>query len=168
MDTDSIRNLVIRKAGVAPDLRQDAPDQFSAVAASGAIKAYLVECVVTESFTASGVAVAGLERLVAENLGGASPGCFVYPHGFLVVATSVGGNAICLDAETDAVYWLDHSSFSEDFIVFEDPSSGELREFYEYSSQNIRSASKKIGDDIENTICALLGDELTEVLEALD
>jgi hypothetical protein len=168
MNVASLRERVRSKTGALPPTRADAASRFNVVSSHPGIADYLTHCVSDDVYLASDMRIAGYERLVQENLESAGPGCYIYPFGFVVLATSVGGNAICGDAATGAVYWFDHSQFFDLWITYEDPVTGELEEFDQYSAENIRTAGKKIGDDFGQVMLDLLSDRLTELVVRYD
>src|SRR5206468_12508932 len=99
---------------------------------------------------------------------GAAPGSFIRPYGYLVVASSIGGNAVCFHSPSGKVFWADHVSFAPDCISFKDRTTGEWKYLHEYTPQNVAKALVPLDEDIESFLKDLLKDRLTKKLEALD
>src|ERR1017187_8941244 len=121
MNISYIQNLLTQKTGKKPQA------YFEATLASLAefleqaqIADYLRHCLPDEITGATGVRVLPLDAIQKEMAEGAAPGSFVRPFGYLVVATSVGGNAICCHSPSGKVFWADHVSFTADRITFKD------------------------------------------------
>lgn len=85
-----------------------------------------------------------------------------------MIATSIGGNAICFHSPSGKVFWADHGSFSPDSISYKERSSGEWKYLYEYTPANVETALVPLSSNIERFLTELLSDKLTEQLEALD
>jgi hypothetical protein len=86
----------------------------------------------------------------------------------LVVATSVGGNAICFHARSGNVVWADHTSFEDEQISFKDRASGQWQYFYEYTAENVQEAVTVIATDMESFLVELLSNRLNAQLDSLD
>ena len=129
---------------------------------------YLRHCLPDEVIDASGVRVLPLSAIQDEMAEGAAPGSFVRPFGYLVVATSIGGNAICFHSPSGKVFWGDHVSFNTKSIKFKDRATGQWKYLYEYSPENVQKALVPLSDNIENFLSDLLTDRLNAQLDALD
>jgi hypothetical protein len=166
MNVQRIQSLVAGKAG-----RTASPDpvrlsRFERLLAQRDIRDYLLHCLPAESYTASGVGVADLERLEAENLEHATPGLYLFPRGYLVIATSVGGNAVCVH-ESGRVYWFDHSSFYDDRVSYKDRATNQW--VYEtLGDESMARAGVLLSPDLEPFLEQLLTDQLEERLDELD
>jgi hypothetical protein len=169
MNTIKIKALVRNKTGQEP-IQYDEPliEGHFGILGNNDVFQYLVACLPHHSYVASQVWVHDLGRMLQENVQAASPGQYIYPLGYLIIATSTGGNAICLHMKTGHVCWADSSYFSEGLISFQDRSSGEWIESFEYTDDIVRRAMVWFEDDIERFLTNLLSDALTEQLEALD
>ena len=97
-----------------------------------------------------------------------APGSFIRPFAYLIIATSVGGNAICVHQATGQVFWIDHDSFSDDMISFRDRTTGEWQYLYEYSDVNVQRAMVPIAEAFDSFLIALLTDKLGAQLDVLD
>jgi hypothetical protein len=129
---------------------------------------YLLNCLPRDVVIASGVRLLPLRFIENEMAEGAAPGSFVRPYGYLIIATSIGGNAVCFHSPSGNVLWADHTSFTTSNISYEDRKSKEWKYFHEYSINNVRKAMVPLGDDIETFLCSLLSDQIVECLDALD
>lgn len=131
------------------------------------IDQYLRLCLPLVCYGASGLDVLNLEAILEENEEEVTPGGYINPAGFLVVATSIGGNAVCFDVNTGNVYWADHGRFSEVRILSVDSKTGEM-ECYETLPENVIKGMVLLDTSIENFLCELLQDKLEDELEELD
>jgi hypothetical protein len=86
----------------------------------------------------------------------------------LIVATSIGGNAVCIHSATGKVFWADHDSFSDDSISYKDRASEDWKYLHEYTPANVEKALVPLSNNIESFFIDLLSDRLTEKLDALD
>lgn len=129
---------------------------------------YLNQCTPSETIIASGVRLLPIGAIKDEMTEGAAPGSYLRRFGYLVVATSVGGNAICFHGPSGKIFWADHTSFHDDSICYEDRSTRKWKYLYEYNPANVMQALVELGDNVERFLLELLTDKLTEKLEALD
>lgn len=129
---------------------------------------YLKHCTPREVVIASGVRLLPISAIRDEMVEGAAPGSFLRPFGYLVVATSVGGNAICFHGPSGKVFWADHTSFQTDSICYEDRSTRKWKYLYEYNPTNVMQALVELSVDSEKFLVELLDDRLTEKLCSLD
>jgi len=169
VDISRIRHLVAVKSGREPvilDSERLAP--FRLVTSHPHIASYLANCLPEERYTASGVGVCNLERLAEENLAEANPGCYIYRHGYLVVATSIGGNAICFHAPSGCVYWADHAGFSAGRVSYQDRLTGEWVDLEGCTDENVQRAVELLSENIPQFLEDLLTDRLTGRLDQLD
>jgi hypothetical protein len=90
----------------------------------------------------------------------------LFPRGYLVIATSIGGNAVCFH-ESGAVYWFDHSSFYDGRVSYKDRRTGEWI-YEDLTDESIARAGVLLSPRIEPFLEQLLTDRLTERLDALD
>lgn len=151
----------IREASAqTPRHRPSAASTFSKVSHHPDIVAYLTHCVCDDGYLAEQLRICGFSRLLEENLESSAPGEFIHTYGYLILATSTGGNALCADAGTGHVYWFGHSQFSEFGISWNDPVTGKPNGTEEYSADNIRAAGIKVSDSLEQVFHDLFAGEL--------
>ena len=113
MNINRIQNLLTQKTGKKPKAYSDAAlVSMVEFLEQTQIADYLRHCLPDEVIEASGVRVLPLDAIQKEMAEGAAPGSFLRPFGYLVVATSVGGNAICFHSPSGKVFWADHVSFT--------------------------------------------------------
>lgn len=169
MNITKIQTLVSNKTGQNPvHYEGNVVEKHFGILGNNDVFQYIAECLPHHSYIASQVRVHGLGRLLQENVQAASPGQYIYPFGYLIIATSTGGNAICMHVNTGRVCWADSGYFLEDLISFQDRSSGEWVELFEYTDDNVAQAVVWLEDDTEQFLINLLSDTLTEQLEELD
>ena len=127
---------------------------------------YLSTLTPSSGYQASGITMLPLDgiRQEAQEL---APGARLLPHGYLVFASSVGGNAVCFDSRLGRVVWADHDSFSEDDITCKDRSTGKYRTV-PFTPEHIAQAVVPLADDFETFLNELLHDRLEERLDELD
>jgi hypothetical protein len=169
MNVSNIQNILIRKTGRKPKASTDAAlASLAGFLEQHEIADYLRYCLPEEVIEASGARVLPLSAIQEEMAEGAAPGSFVRPFGYLVVATSIGGNAVCFHSPSGKVFWVDHVSFNTKCISFKDRATGQWKYLYEYTPENVQKALVPLSDNIENFLGDLLADRLTKQLEALD
>jgi hypothetical protein len=165
LDLELLVSEIREASAQTPRHRPSAASTFGKVSHHPDIAAYLTHCVCDDGYLAEGLQVCGFSRLLQENHESAALGKLIHPHGFLVLATSIGGNALCADAGTGHVYWFGHSQFTEHWIMWKDAETGELREADEYSPENIRAAGIKVADSVEKVFHDLFAGELGEFIK---
>jgi len=166
MNAERVREA-IRSLGSVPIGITDS-ESWSDVMSHPDVRDYLASCVTEEGFDASGVGILGMSRLAEENAEGVVPGGQLRKYGYVVVAISVGGNAVALSSSDGRVYWADHSSFSDDVeISYEDHETGEWR-YSRWSAANVQKALVHLSDSIEEFFINLIAGRLEERLNELD
>jgi hypothetical protein len=165
VNVEVVRNSILTKTDEPLVARGPEVESLLEINSNADVVQYLRECLTSDGFLASGVDVKGLSGLVDENLGEAAPGCFLRSYGMLVIATSIGGNAVCVD-RNGAVHWADHSSFYEDQVSYKLPS-GEWR-YEPVSKESVQRALIALSASFESFLMKLLNDELMDELDSLD
>jgi hypothetical protein len=127
---------------------------------------YLAMLTPQQVYAASGVRLLPLDA-IREEIQELAPGALIFPHGYLPFATSIGGNAICFDAQVGRVVWADHDSFSEDRITCKDRDTGEYRTV-PFTPAHIAQAVIPLADDLTEFLGELLHDRLERRLDELD
>lgn len=164
MDIPRLTAFVTSRASIAPSvsLRSIIPaDTHSDVVQ------YLQHLLPTEMYFASGIRVKTAKGIVEENAEGVAPGGYISPHGYLVVATSIGGNAVCIECKTGATFWADRSSFSDDEISYENRSTGVWVDL-PFTAENVAKALVPVEYSLEVFIEKLLTDQLEDFFDELD
>jgi hypothetical protein len=101
MNANTIRNLLKQKAGKLPKTRSNEELQSLAEFLEQPDTAdYLQHCVLDDVIAASGVRLLPINAIEQEMAEGAAPGSFIRPFGYLIVATSIGGNTVCIHSPT--------------------------------------------------------------------
>ena len=180
MNTDRIRTLIIGKVKTRPAMMKrarkdakDAPETLTARDLAGLepwlahndLNQYLTACLVPGGYIASGMAVHDLRDIRDSTVEGCSPGGYILPFGYLVIASSAGGNELCVGTD-GRVYWADHEGFAC-FITHKDPQTGKLQDS-EYTPENVQRALVPVSDNFEAFLVSLLTDRLDQQLRALD
>lgn len=169
MNVTAIATLIAQKSGKQPTSRRDdALVSLTDFLGQPEIAEYLRHCVPDGVVGASDVRVLPLDAIEREMAEAAAPGSFIRRYGYLVIGTSIGGNAICFHSPSGKVFWADHDSFSSDLILCKERSSGEWKYLYEYTAANVEKALVPLSNNIECFLTDLLSDRLTEDLETLD
>jgi len=127
---------------------------------------YLGDLTPQDVFGASGVRVLPLDA-IRQEIQELAPGARLFPHGYMPIATSIGGNAICFHAPTGRVVWADHDSFGADDITYKDRSTGEYRTVC-FTAEHVEEALVTLADDVETFLADLLHDRLEKRLDELD
>src|ERR1051325_2478214 len=97
MQTTQIRELVRDRSGQEPEShRLECLAELQEFLSNHEVAQYLQFCLPRRTYLASAVRVLDLESIKAEMSEGAAPGGFLRPFGYLVIATDLGGNAICI------------------------------------------------------------------------
>jgi hypothetical protein len=169
MNVKTVVDLVAQKSGKQPKPCDDAAlSSLAEFLEQPAIGDYLRNCLPVEVLGASDVRLLPLDAIEQEMAEGAAPGSFIRPYGYLVVASSIGGNAVCFHSPSGKVFWADHASFASDCISFKDRITCQWKYIYEYTPENVEKALVLLADDIESFLKDLLADRLTKQLESLD
>jgi hypothetical protein len=167
-DLTEVRESLIRR-GV--DLASNRPamlEDWSCDESSPACE-YLATCLPAAPLTASGVGVKTPAQVDEENQPWVSPGGVLARFGFVVIATSIGGNAIVLDLHGSGMYWADRSRFVDaERLEYIDPSTGQWTNPVPYSRDGVQSALDLIDPDAVAGLHLLFDDRLTEQLESRD
>lgn len=106
-------------------------------------------------------------RFVDENASDVTPGGFLTPYGFWVVATTVGGNAIVISEHDSGVYFADHSSYYDDEISFQDRQTRQWRDVA-WTPENVRRSLVKLAESRESFLDLLRDPAYGETLDALE
>lgn len=168
MDVQKIKELIVAKGGQPALCPEEDLTFFRSVMHNPEVRDLLVECNSFEGYHPSEINMGGdLEGLVAINRD-LAPGGYLFPMGFVSFATSIGGNQICVDANTGKVYFADHGSFYEDKVVFKDREAGQWRTVHGLNYENALKGLIFLSDDLETFLIRLHQDELTEELDELD
>ena len=127
---------------------------------------YLGDLTPQDVFGASGVRVLPLDA-IRQEIQELAPGARLFPHGYMPIATSIGGNAVCFHAPTGRVVWADHDSFGADSITYKDRSTGEYHTV-PFTPEHVVQALVPLADDFERFLEDLLHDRLEKRLDELD
>jgi hypothetical protein len=139
MNIDQIRSLVTQKCGQPPQAREDTVlNELVDETTHQDVREYLRHCLPPETYLASQVRVLPWETILREMVEGSAPGSFIRPFGYLIFATSVGGN-VCLHSATGRVLGAGHDNFSDDMIMFQNRTTGKWQYLYEYSPEKCRA-----------------------------
>ncbi len=131
------------------------------------VGAYLRELTPSENYIASSVRILHLQQIKMEILQGAAPGGYIFPFGYLVFATSIGGNALCFHAQSEKVVWADHDSFTDGSINYKDRQTRDWN-YLDFNEENIGKAVLPLSSDLERFLSDLMQNKLTEQLDKLD
>jgi hypothetical protein len=169
MNIEQLIALVTRKSGQPPQAQDNfVLDELLNTTAHPDVRQYLYYCLPFKTYLASEMRVLSLESILMEMGESSVPGSFLRPFGYLIIATSVGGNAVCVHQDSGRVFWADHDSFSDDTITFKNRATGEWKYLYEDSPENVESAMVPLSQTLENFMNDLLTDQLSTKLDALD
>lgn len=137
--------------------------------AGGIAYDYLAGCLPAEPFTASGVGIKTAAQIDEENQPWVSPAGVLNRFGFVVVATSIGGNAVVLDLHGPGLFWADRSRFVDaERLEYIDPRTGGWTDPVEYSREAVRQALDVVDADAVAGLHRLLTDQLTAQLDERD
>jgi hypothetical protein len=120
---------------------------------------------VPDGYIASGIPVHDLPALRASTVEGCSPGGYLLPFGYLVIASGIGGDEVCVGTD-GRVYWAGHETFA-DSITYEHPESGALEDWH-YSPDSVRRALIPLSESFEAFLISFLTDQLEERIAELD
>jgi hypothetical protein len=169
MNTDLIKKLVAKKTSGRPlicDESKLAP--LSEFLSHPEIGEYLRYCLPSDMVSASGIRLLTLDSILQEMSNGSAPGSFISPFGYIIVATSIGGNAVCVHSPSGRVFWADHTGFGPDSISFKDAATGKWKYHHQYTRENVSEALVPLSDNFEVFLIELLEDRLESQLDALD
>jgi hypothetical protein len=134
---------------------------------SSAFGKYLAHLTPQQTYVASGIHLLPLQDIKESIVRGAAPCGTIFPHGYLIFASSIGGNAVCFHEPSAEVVWVDHTSFSDDSISYQERTSGEWK-YLDFTEENIGKAAVPLSDDFESFLSALLNNRLEDQLDELD
>lgn len=160
MNTKPIKELIQRKGGKLITYKKSDLYEYKPFLANKKIGTYLLECQTKEDYEASGICIGGdLNTLRRVNFE-LAPGSFIFPFGFLSIASDASGNGICIDSQNTFIYFASHSAFDEDMVYFNDSSTGELIKLPGLNYHNILKGLIFLSDDLERFLIDLLKDKL--------
>lgn len=116
---------------------------------------------------ASGVTLKTLSQIRDEVAPDASPGGVIFPFGILPIASSIGGNLLCIKAGDNQLVWADHGSFLSAMIGIENKETGRWIDL-PFDEEGVLRALKILDGELPELLEDLLGGNLTEKLDALD
>lgn len=140
--------------------------------AASEVVEYFTRMLVPESYEASGIYIVG-----RDDLADAMQECpteLIASFGFIVVATSIGGNAVVVEARTGDVFWADHDSFNDvtDTISCPPPlherKTGDWTYVKGYSLENILRALGRFDMKIAAFLSKCLDGAMEEFLDSID
>lgn len=167
MDTQAIKKLINQKGTTCTEHTIDELEPIKMFLKQKEIEEYLRFCLTPKGYQASGISLKSLNNIFEENMPDVAPGGYINPFGYLVIGTSVGGNALCFDSNYGNVYWADHDSFTEDGISYEDRETGDWIDL-PFTDENIPKALFLLDRNIGDFLNKLLQDKLEKVLDDLD
>lgn len=167
MNTIILKELISRKDVVCVEHTTEELVPFKDFMKHKDIEEYLRFCLTEEGYQASGIHIHSLARMHDENMPDVAPGGYINQFGYLVIGTSVGGNAICFDSNSGNVYWADHVSYNEWEICYQKRGTEEWI-YLPFSEENVPKALVLLDNDIETFLNKLLKDEFEGVLDDLD
>lgn len=136
-------------------------------AATAFLRAYLGELMPDRVLIASGMRIVSRENVAEEHEPRAVPGETLLPFGYVVLATSVGGNAVVFSTD-GAALWADRTCFATyGKVLIEDTANGIWQQF-PLEANSIRNALIEISRDQVQFMISLLQGDLDEKLELLD
>lgn len=167
MDLQRIADAVLKATGAPPrPTRADEREGLGPALVHADIREYVSYCLPSQPFMASGVEVKTFVGILEEVAPGVSPGGVLLRFGYLPIATSISGNAVCLDGVGGTVTWADHESFLGDLVSRELPNGA--WEDLPLSAASVKLAMKPLASEIEPFLLRLLRGELDEFLEDFD
>jgi hypothetical protein len=167
MNTENIKKIIGRKGIACVEHTIDELEPIKDFLKLKEIEEYLRFCLSNEGYQASGISLKSLRNILEENMPNVAPGGYINKFGYLVIGTSVGGNAVCFDSNSGKVYWADHVSFTEEEISYKDRETGDWV-YLPFSKENVLRALVLLDDNIETFLNKLLKDELEGLLDDLD
>jgi hypothetical protein len=106
-------------------------------------------------------------RFAEENAPEVAPGGYLNRFGWLVVGTTIGGNAIVVREDEPGVYFADHTSYSDDEVSY--PSrSGRGWTYESLTSESVRRSLVSLADSDEEFVHRADSGEVDERIDALD
>lgn len=166
---DRIRSLVRRRCGETPlDYSRADIGPLQEVVGHRAVEAYLCHCLPpTKPYNASCVGVLHLSGILEEMLAEGASYAPLLPHGYIVIAVGMSGNAVCCHGRTGRVYGADHTSFSEQDAIacppWGDPGKNWVR-LEGCTAENVEQALYPLSDDPLQLVEELLQDKWTDRL----
>ena len=134
----------------------------------GLLREYLDRCLSIDGFDASGIGFLGVRQLERELIPESVPGGSLLKYGYILIATSIGGNAVVVDSATDLVYWAERTNFSGSMrLCWKDPGSAEYI-YGEWTVDNVKTALIDMDYKLDDFIMESLSGKLEDRLDELD
>ena len=174
-DAQELRSLLrfdvesLRKNGFHPSLIEGLQvfnDRLEAMLGNPDASEYLSTLTAENTYTSSGIRVLSMTS-IKEEIHELEPGAILFRHGYLPIASSVGGNVVCLHVATNRVVWADHDSFGGEEISFQNRVTKKW-EYVPWSPDNIEKTLVPLAPDLKSFLSDLLDDKLEPQLDKLD
>lgn len=109
-----------------------------------------------------------VERFDGENMPGASPGGNINPHGYFVIGTTIGGNAIVIGDHDGRVCFADHTWYSGDQISFQDLAGDRDWHDVDFTTESVAKSLFPLSQTKEEFLNALASGKIDEVIDEID
>lgn len=129
-------------------------------------RVYLRGCLPRSPFDTKGLLFLSSSRLKRE-IEEFAPGVYIAPFGFVPIATTATGDAICLDGRYGGVVFAAHNWFDEDEICYINFQTGQLDGFDEYTEDNVRFATVMLASNPNEFLDLLMDGKLASQLAML-
>jgi len=166
MDTEEIRLLILKKGATSVQYSEADLFEYRQFLDNPAIRRYLIECQTEDDYEASGIFIGGGIAQMRKANFELAPGALLLPHGFLSIASDVGGNEICVDAITGFVYFAPHGAFDENTVYCRNEETGALLDIHGLTHDTILKALVLVSMSLESFLKDLLTDSLTTALDS--
>jgi hypothetical protein len=107
-------------------------------------------------------------RLKRENDIDVSPGEYLNRCGWIVIGTTIGGNAIAISDKTPAICFADHSWYSDGSVSYQDHGAGGEWRDLPMSDEAIEQSLFVLADNPEQFVLRASSGQLDEVLDRID
>ena len=109
----------------------------------------------------------GQQRFVDENAPDAAPGGYLNRCGWLVVGTTVGGNAVVIREDEPEIYFADHTSYDDDEVCY--PNRDRKGWTYEpFTAEGVRRSLVRLASNDEAFARLAVSGEMDQQIDLLD
>ena len=108
----------------------------------------------------------GDERLRDENMEGVGPGGWLSRFGWYVVGTTVGGNAVVVREDDPAVYFADHTWYSDFGIHYQDLAGDGSWIPVPLTAEGVRRSLFRLADSVEDFVARVA--EIDALIDRID
>jgi hypothetical protein len=165
IDVDQIRRLIASRGHNTVEASGDLLAIFDPVLGNPDIAEYLQHCTPDNLVQFGEMRLHPIERIEGEIEVGARPGPTIFRLGHLPIASTIGGQLICVSCQDGRVRWADGSYICDEYLCFFDGTR--LRELA-VNSENLVKIMPDVAEDLLELFKLVESDEISARIVKLD